>query len=180
MQELELGTSGWILEAKVAPIDRGLLRGAIAVQITMAGARASGSFDEVFSLVKQLKTLQLPKRKIVRFSGTFSSDDKNFTLLLTSLRDYGFELQAIIAGDEAFPWLSLVSWMIIKTTEPTVLLAADEIWMTLEDLSKDATIPVKQGGRSSAYYLISGRKGFSYEEMLDFICTSHYPWWIGF
>lgn len=173
VRKIETGKGGWIRGAKVDFVKEGLQKGVLAVEIEMTGNAEAGSFDDVASLVQKLIEMELPKRRIVRFVGKLVDHDPNFSLLVKSLFDYGFELQCVVHDALTFSWLQWMTWVIIKTSQSVVMTACDEVWFQAdESLPDDVTIPLR--AQRPTFGFITGRIGV--DEVDAFMCRSRNQW----
>jgi hypothetical protein len=173
VRKLETGKGGWIRNAKVDFLKEGLQKGVLAVEIEMSGNADAGSFDDVAKLVQLLLTTELPKRRIVRFVGKLVDHDANFSLLVKSLFDYGFELQCVVPDAMVFSWLQWMTWVIIKTEQTVVMTASDEVWFHADEtLPDDVTIPLR--AQRPTFGFITGRVGV--DEVDAFMCRSRHQW----
>lgn len=172
MRNLEVRKTGWMRHAKVDFIKEGLMRGALHVEMEMGGDASKGSFEEVADIVQQLLKASLPKKKLVRFTGVLVEGDPNFTLLVKSLYDYGFELQAVINDRLVYSWLQWINWLIVRTDSNVVMTQCDELWFMSAELPEDVTFPVRANRATFCY--VTGKLGI--DDVDAFMCRSRHQW----
>lgn len=170
MRKLEV-KSKWIANAAIDFIREGTMKGILACQLEFADAE--GSFDDVASIIDQLLKAKMPPKRIVRLSGVLHPADSNLMLLVKSLYDFGFEVQAVIKDRWVFPWLQWVGWVIVRTSEHIVMTAADEVWLQVDELPKEnVIIPFRKDRLTYCY--VSGK--LSKEDIDNFMCQSSIMW----
>lgn len=173
MRKLETSKSNWILGAKVDFLREGLMRGALAVEISMSGDASKGSFEDVAAMVEQLIKTKLPQRRMVRFVGNMVDMDPNFSLLIKSLYDYGFELQVVVNDGFVYSWMQWVSWVIVKTKATVVMTSCDEVWYVHDQLpEEDITLPLRPN--RPTFCFVSGKLDIT--EVDAFMCRSKHQW----
>lgn len=172
MRKLETKGNGWVRHAKVDFIKEGVMKGALHVEIDMGGDSSKGSFDDVADLVQQLLKCRLPQKRIVRFVGQLVEGDPNFTLLVKSLYDYGFELQAIVDDRLVYSWMQWINWLIVRTSNHVVMTQCDELWLTATELPEDVTFPVRANRVTFCY--VTGK--LAIDDVDAFMCRSRHQW----
>ncbi len=183
MREIKLPKSTWISKAYVDFCREGHFRGVLMAHVVLSSS-GLGDLDEVESLVNALEELRaeasFPARRIVRFSGTYTPGDITMETLVKGLSDYGYELQAVLAGDVVpHPWLERISWLVIATSKPRVLWAANEVWYSPKMDPENPDAPIRDleypatANRNPILYLF-GR--LSYEAAERFVAGSKSLW----
>ena len=126
--KIDMPKNTWVSDIAVDFAREGYFSGALMAQITFAGGACPG-LDFVTELVAKLEKAPLPKgRKIVRLKGLFDPRDMDVHALVRSLRSYGYNVQAIVKDNFSAPWLTELSWCILRIEKPAALVVANEVW----------------------------------------------------
>jgi hypothetical protein len=159
-----------IIEVALDLFREGIFKGTAGVRIEMSGSKLS--FEDVTALMLELQSMQLPRSRIVRFTGSLVDDDDNFRLLVRSLYDYKYSVQCVVANGKMFSWMQWISWIIITTSEPVVLMMSNEVWYTPPiDQLRDVTLPPSP---KDAFLFLCGRH--SVDRVLAFMCETKQSW----
>lgn len=169
--KIDIPKNTWISDVAVDFAREGTFNGALMVQITFAGGSCPG-LDFVTELVSKLEKAPLPAgRKIVRLRGLFDPRDMDVHTLVRSLRSYGYNVQAVIKDNFSAPWLTELSWLILRIEKPAALIVANEVWYFPPEGQPlvEPMIPPKTG----TLYLAKGRGA---AETIKFVAESPNIW----
>jgi hypothetical protein len=180
MPKIEIEKSTWLEEARSDYAQGGFWNGTYMVHLTFKGGSCPDN-EYLAKLLSKIGEQKLPKRRIVRLTGLFSSTDSDIGKLVLMLHDYGYMLQIVLKDIPDLTWLPYCNWLIYRTATPMVPVAFDELWYEPPEVA-DIIEPVlpkpmldRQSGIMKPQFLYLKRAG-NVSIVTKFVCDSQKNW----
>ena len=165
----------WISEANVGFFGEGLYTGQLGLTLQFTG-NVADSLDIVTEIIEPLTKVELPPRKITRFTGLFAKQDSFIPVLIQAFHSWGFQVQAIINRNQLdLPWLSSLDWLIYKTEKPFVPIVSHELWYFPPETS-DTDIPPEPRVPDPSRTVLYLSRGHSVTATQKFITSAKNNW----
>lgn len=175
-------TSGFLVKPRYEPISTGYFRGMWALQAQIGSGPCSA--EHIVEILRAVLGTPIAKarRRIARFTveGSLGPDAAfYFESLVSSLKEYGFEVQIVYDGFNYSPLLRLASWVVAKSSALEMPHGGNEIWFIAPEGKGlvDPIMPIAisaQGIQTTLLYLSA--KGRDDSEVLEFLSRSKYQW----
>lgn len=171
MIKIELPKQGWIESANQDFIADGFWKGAYAINIIFTGA-ACDSQESMIDCLERVLAVPVPKRKIVRLKGMLNPTDPFMRLLIKSLKDYGYHVQAVLKN-QPYEWINDLSWSILQIESAFVPYWTNEVWYKPPISDKLIEPKALPEGAPSFLYLF---RQYSVLATQEFIINGRFNW----